>query len=46
MPYKTDGKVIPMNKAFTHRGVQYPKNWLLLATEDQRRAVNIVWETK
>ena len=24
MPYKTDGKVIPMDKAFTHRGVQYP----------------------
>ena len=46
MPYKTDGKVIPMDKAFTHRGVQYPKNWLRLATEDQRRAVNIIWETK
>ena len=35
-----------MDKAFIHRGVQYPKNWLRLAKEDERRAVNIIWEPK
>ena len=44
MPYKTDGKILPMDRAFTHRGVQYPKNWLRLAKESERRAVNIIWE--
>ena len=46
MPYKTDGKIIPMDVPFTHRGVQYPKYWLRKATEDERRAVNIIWEPK
>ena len=46
MPYKTDGKILPMDRAFTHRGVQYPKNWLRLAKESERRAVNIIWEPK
>ena len=35
-----------MDRAFTHRGVQYPKNWLRLAKESERRAVNIIWEPK
>ena len=46
MPYKSDGKILPKDAPFYHRGVQYPANWLRLATEDQRRAVNIIWEPK
>ena len=36
-----DGKPLSPDVAFTHDGVQYPANWLRLATPDQRAAIGI-----
>lgn len=44
MPYKLDGKTLPLDRAFTHDGIQYPANWLRLSTQEDRDALGIVWE--
>ena len=36
-----DGKRLPLDKAFTHAGVQYPKNWLRLTTLAEKEAIGI-----
>ena len=36
-----DGKPLALDRAFTHDGIQYPANWLRLATPDQRAAIGI-----
>jgi hypothetical protein len=36
-----DGKPLSPDVAFTHDGVQYPANWLRLATPEQRAAIGI-----
>lgn len=36
-----DGKVLPLDIAFEHDGVQYPANWLRLATVEEREAIGI-----
>ena len=36
-----DGKPLALDRAFTHDGVQYPANWLRLASPDQRAAIGI-----
>jgi len=36
-----DGKPLSPDRAFTHDGVQYPANWLRLATPDERAAIGI-----
>ena len=36
-----DGKPLSPDRAFTHNGVQYPANWLRLATPDERAAIGI-----
>ena len=39
---KLDGKTLQYDKAFTHNGVQYPKNWLRLTTLAEKEAIGIV----
>jgi hypothetical protein len=36
-----DSKPLALDRAFTHNGVQYPANWLRLASPDQRAAIGI-----
>lgn len=36
-----DGKPLSPDVAFTHDGVQYPANWLRLATPEERAAIGI-----
>jgi hypothetical protein len=36
-----DGKPLSPDVAFTHAGVQYPANWLRLATPEERSAIGI-----
>ena len=36
-----DGKPLSLDVAFTHAGIQYPANWLRLATPDERAAIGI-----
>ena len=36
-----DGKPLALNRAFTHDGVQYPANWLRLASPAERAAIGI-----
>lgn len=34
-------KPLPLDVPFTHNGIQYPANWLRLATPDERAAIGI-----
>jgi hypothetical protein len=36
-----DGKPLSPDNAFTHDGIQYPANWLRLATPEEREAIGI-----
>ena len=36
-----DGKPLALDRAFTHAGIQYPSNWLRLATPQERAAIGI-----
>lgn len=36
-----DGKVLPTGVAFEHDGVQYPANWLNLASQAEKTAIGI-----
>jgi hypothetical protein len=36
-----DGKPLALDRAFTHAGVQYPANWLRLASPSERTAIGI-----
>jgi len=36
-----DGKPLSPDVAFTHNGVQYPANWLRLASPEEREAIGI-----
>ncbi len=44
MPYKVNDRVLPLDVAFTLNEVQYPANWLRLATEAEKSALGITWE--
>ena len=37
-----DGKRLPYDVAFSHEGVQYPANWLRLASIEEKNAIGIV----
>lgn len=39
-----DGKPLTPDVAFTHDGIQYPANWLRLATPEERTAIGITEE--
>jgi hypothetical protein len=36
-----DGKPLALDRAFTHNDIQYPANWLRLATPEERQAIGI-----
>ena len=36
-----DGKQLSYDSAFTHDGIQYPKNWLRLTTLEEKQAIGI-----
>jgi hypothetical protein len=36
-----DGKPLALDRAFTHDAIQYPANWLRLATPEEREAIGI-----
>jgi len=44
MAYKLNGKTLQINKGFTHNSVQYPRNWLVKATQAEKDALGIIWE--
>lgn len=45
MPYKIGNKTIPLDTPFTTEdGIQRPANWIRLATEEEKSAINLVWE--
>jgi hypothetical protein len=44
MPFKIGNKVIPLDTPFTHGDLQYPNNWIRLATEEEKSAIGLVWE--
>ena len=44
MAYKLNGNTLPVDRAFTHNNVQYPRNWLQLSTEEERTSLGITWE--
>ena len=41
--FVADGKTIRVGKAFTLNGIQYPANWLRLATERDKELAGISW---
>ena len=45
MPFKINDKTIPLDTPFTHDGLQYPANWIRLASEEDKAAIGLVWET-
>jgi len=44
MPFKLGTKTIPLDTPFTHNDIQYPANWIRLATEEDKSAIGLVWE--
>jgi hypothetical protein len=44
MPYKVNNRVLPLDVAFTLNEIQYPNNFLRLATESEKEALGITWE--
>jgi hypothetical protein len=44
MPFKIGDKVIPLDTPFTHNEIQFPANWIRLATEEEKSAIGLVWE--
>jgi hypothetical protein len=44
MPFKIGNKVIPLDTPFTHGDLQYPANWIRLASEEEKAAIGLVWE--
>lgn len=44
MPFKIGSKVIPLDTPFSHNDIQYPANWIRLASEEDKAAIGLVWE--
>ena len=42
--YKLNGKPLTLDRPFTVDGVQYPSNWLRMASEADKAALDITWE--
>lgn len=42
--YKLNGKPLTLDRPFTVDGVQYPSNWLRMASEEDKAALGITWE--
>jgi hypothetical protein len=44
MPFKLGNKTIQLDTPFTHNDIQFPANWIRLATEEDKAAIGLVWE--
>jgi hypothetical protein len=44
MPFKLGTKTIQLDTPFTHNDIQYPANWIRLASEEDKSAIGITWE--
>jgi hypothetical protein len=44
--YKVNNKTLPLDRAFTLGDIQYPANFLRLATEAEKTALGITWEAE
>ena len=46
MPYvTTEGRTLPLDKAFSHNNISFPANWLRLSTPADKEAQGISWVT-
>jgi len=41
MAFKLDGKPLPVDVAFSHNDINYPANWLRLASKTEKEAIGI-----
>ena len=41
MAFKLDGKTLPIDVAFSSKGINYPANWLRLTTLDEKKEIGI-----
>jgi hypothetical protein len=46
MPFKLGTKTIQLDTPFTHNDIQYPANWIRLASEEDKAAIGLVWEAE
>lgn len=44
MPFKLGTKTIQLDTPFTHNDIQYPANWIRLASEEDKAVIGLVWE--
>lgn len=44
MPYILDGKPVSLDSAFSHNDIQYPANWVRLASEEEKAAIGLSYE--
>jgi len=44
MAFKLNNETLPIDRGFTHNGIQYPRNWLRLATQEDKDRLGITWE--
>jgi len=42
--FKIGTRTIQLDTPFTHNDIQYPANWIRLATESEKSAIGLVWE--
>ena len=42
--FKIGTRTIPLDTPFTHNDIQYPANWIRLASEEDKSAIGLVWE--
>lgn len=46
MPYTTtEGRALPLDKAFNHNNISFPANWLRVSTPADKEAQGISWVT-
>ena len=44
MAFKLNNETLPIDRGFTHNEIQYPRNWLRLATQEDKDRLGITWE--
>jgi hypothetical protein len=44
MAFKLNSNTLPIDRGFTHNDINYPRNWLRLATEEDKQRLGITWE--
>jgi hypothetical protein len=44
MPFKLGTRTIQLDTTFTHNDIQYPANWIRLASEADKAAIGMTWE--